>query len=76
MSSISPPDVVKTALAQENAVIIDIRGEDEIKATGRYEIDRKWFNAPGSIEENEILEKNVEEWIPDKHGKSTFVRVA
>jgi rhodanese-related sulfurtransferase len=69
MTSIATPDEIKAALAHDNAVVIDVRKEEEIQESGRFETDRKWFNASGTPEENEILEQHAEQWIPNKHGK-------
>lgn len=69
MPSSATPEEVKTALAHQGAVIIDIRREDEIQESGRFETDRKWLNASGTPEENAILEQNAEDWIPDKQGE-------
>ena len=46
---VAPPEQVREALEDESAVVLDVRGIDEILQAGILETDRQWVHAPCSL---------------------------
>ena len=53
---VAPPDAVRQALSDPNAVVLDVRGLDEILETGILPTDGKqWLHAPCSLSDCPLL---------------------
>lgn len=59
--------VVEAALKEPNAVVLDVRKEDEI-AKAHYETDLRWVHTGCTPTACPILEKMPEKLLPDKNG--------
>ena len=57
---------IKAAVAVESAVILDVRGQDEIKVAGKWETSRKWLQTPCTPDECPILSATSDVLLPNK----------
>jgi len=66
---VANPDDVKKALANDNTIIIDARGLDEIQKSGYFKPTKpsqQWLNIPCSITEAPLLTMAAEDMLRDK----------
>ena len=59
-------DELKQAMGNENTVVVDVRSEEEIEATGKWGTYRKWLQTPCTPDECALLSMNSDEILPDK----------
>jgi hypothetical protein len=63
-------DELKQTLQVENTVLLDVRNEQEIEASGKFERQgRKWVQAPCTPDSCELLSKSLNELLPNKKGE-------
>lgn len=61
------PDDIQNALKNPNAVVLDVRGIDEIQANGYLRnTGRQWLHTPCSLTECPLLDVAAEDLIRDK----------
>lgn len=63
---VASKDDLKAALANPETVVVDVRGVDEIQASGYWKTSTRWVHAPGSKVENGLLSVAADALIPDK----------
>lgn len=64
------PEELKQAMLVENSVLLDVRSDEEIEQSGRFEKEgHKWVQSPCTRTECAMLSKSYEELFPDKKGK-------
>ena len=66
-------DKIQEALNQPDAVVLDVRKEDEI-AQDYFETNLRWVHTGCTPSACPILEKMPEKLLPDKNGKSASRR--
>lgn len=73
-------ETIQQALKDPNAVVLDVRKEDEIVVDGHFDTTAKWTHTSCTPTACPLLEKAPELLLPNKNGKkrdlSVFVDVS
>lgn len=63
-------DVVKTIQDNPSTVILDVRRQDEIESSGKFQVDdHAWVTSSCTPDSCQELEAKAKELLPDKEGE-------